>query len=268
VLAVGSGCVDYFNHRVEQDKRKIRFTAEGKNRLRPQAAADSRNPRCKTHTYPHTSPHTSIYTNASAMPVFEDAEPSKAPQTIEADFDKYIKYEKRERGKELGVWEQKIGTRWLLVAGIITVFVGVGYFLKFAYDNFSMGPQGRVIAVTIFGLIALLAGEITRRQGFGFVAKGVTALGFAILYAAVFSAYQIYHLIGYVPACSIASIITIGAMVYAVTLDEVLIAFLVCSAIRNACDGAAESSPPRAIVCLCFDSRCGRWFARIIVDGV
>jgi len=160
------------------------------------------------------------------LPVFEDAEPSKAPQTIEADFDKYIKYEKRERGKELGVWEQKIGTRWLLVAGIITVFVGVGYFLKFAYDNFSMGPQGRVIAVTIFGLIALLAGEITRRQGFGFVAKGVTALGFAILYAAVFSAYQIYHLIGYVPACSIASIITIGAMVYAVTLAEVLIAFL------------------------------------------
>jgi uncharacterized membrane protein len=159
-------------------------------------------------------------------PVFEDTEPSKAPQTIEADFDRYIKYEKRERSKEPGVWEQKIGTRWLLVAGIITVFVGVGYFLKFAYDNFSMGPQGRVIAVTIFGLIALLAGEITRRQGFGFVAKGVTALGFAILYAAVFTAYQIYHLIGYIPACTAASIITIGAMVYAVTLDEVLIAFL------------------------------------------
>jgi uncharacterized membrane protein len=160
------------------------------------------------------------------LPVFEQAEQSKEPQVIETEFDKYIKHEKRERSKELGVWEQKIGTRWLLVAGIITVFVGVGYFLKFAYDNFSMGPQGRVIAVTIFGLIALLAGEITRRQGFGFVAKGVTALGFAILYAAVFSAYQIYNLIGYVPACSIASIITIGAMVYAVVLDEVFIAFL------------------------------------------
>jgi uncharacterized membrane protein len=153
-------------------------------------------------------------------------ETSGRTQEIEAGFDKYIKYEKRERSKELGVWEQKIGTRWLLVAGIVTVFVGVGFFLKYAYDNFSLGPQGRVIAVAVFGLLALLAGEITRRRGFGFVAKGVTALGFALLYAAVFTAYQIYHLIGYIPACSIAGVITLGAMVYAVVLDEVFIAFL------------------------------------------
>ncbi len=160
------------------------------------------------------------------LPVFTVQEPPQAPQQIETEFDKYIRHEKTERNKEIGVLEQKIGTRWLLVAGIITVFVGVGFFLKYAYDNFSMGPQGRVLAVTIFGLVTLLAGEITRRQGFGIVAKGVTALGFALLYAAVFSAYQIYNLISYIPACTIASIITIGAMVYAVTLDEVLIAFL------------------------------------------
>jgi uncharacterized membrane protein len=150
----------------------------------------------------------------------------KQTEQPKSEFDILIKHEKRETSKELNIWEQWIGTRGLLIAGIIVIFFAVGFFLKYAYDNFSMGPQGRVIGVTIFGLVTLVVGEITRRRGFGIVAKGVTALGFATLYAAVFTAYQIYNLIGYLPACTAASIITIIAMIYAVALDEVLIAFL------------------------------------------
>lgn len=147
-------------------------------------------------------------------------------ETAEKDYETYQQQTKQQAKEEIGAWEQKIGTRWILIAGLITVFAGVGFFLKFAYEKFSIGPTGRVLAVTIFGLIALLAGEITRRRNYDIVAKGVTALGFAILYAAVFSAYHIYNLIGYIPACFAASVITIAAMIYAVGLDEVLIAFL------------------------------------------
>ncbi len=84
-----------------------------------------------------------------------------------------------------GTLEQRIGTRWILVAGVITVFVGVGFFLKYAYEHFSLSLSARVIIVAICGLVALAAGEITRRRGYDIVAKGVTALGFAILYAAI-----------------------------------------------------------------------------------
>lgn len=87
---------------------------------------------------------------------------------------------------QTGTLEQRIGTRWVLIAGIITVIVGVGFFLKYAYDNAIVGPLGRVIIASVSGLIALCIGEITRKRGYGIVAKAVTSLGFAILYAAVF----------------------------------------------------------------------------------
>ncbi|MCK4886653.1 MAG: DUF2339 domain-containing protein [Planctomycetes bacterium] len=127
---------------------------------------------------------------------------------------------------QTGTLEQRIGTRWVLIAGIITVIVGVGFFLKYAYDNSIVGPLGRVVIVSISGLITLCIGEITRKRGYGIVAKAVTALGFAILYAAVFSAYRFYSLIDSVPALILAILITLAAMLYAVSLNEILIAVL------------------------------------------
>ena len=122
--------------------------------------------------------------------------------------------------------EQQIGTRWVLIAGVVALFVGVAFFLKYAYDNFSFGPLGRVIMVTVSGIIALIVGEITRRKNYGIVAKGVTALGFAVLYTAVFSAYKFYLLIETTPAFVLSILITAAAIIYAVGLDEILIAFL------------------------------------------
>jgi uncharacterized membrane protein len=122
--------------------------------------------------------------------------------------------------------EQIIGTRWVLIAGIITVIFGVGYFLKYAYDNSIIGPVGRVTVSTVAGLAALLVGEITRKRGYGIVSKGVTALGFAILYAAVFSAYRLYGLIDSLPAFGLSILVTAMAMLYAVGLNEIIIALL------------------------------------------
>ena len=134
--------------------------------------------------------------------------------------------EKRVAGRETISLEQRIGTRWILIAGIITVIFAVGFFLKYAYDNNLIGPLGRVIIVAISGLVALAIGEITRKRGYGIVAKGVTALGFAILYAAVFSAYRFYGLIGSTPAFALSILVTTAAMLYAVSMNEIVVAFL------------------------------------------
>ncbi|MHC4158953.1 MAG: DUF2339 domain-containing protein, partial [Planctomycetota bacterium] len=56
--------------------------------------------------------------------------------------------------------EQRIGTRWVLIAGIITIIVAMGFFLKYAYDNDLIGPLGRVVIAAVSGLIALAVGEI------------------------------------------------------------------------------------------------------------
>jgi len=125
-----------------------------------------------------------------------------------------------------GTLEQRIGTWWILILGVITSIFGVGFFLKYAYDNNWIGPLGRVVIAAVAGLIALAVGETTRRRGYGIAAKGVTALGFAILYAAVFSAYRFYGLIGSPVAFALAILVTAAAMLYAVALDEIVIAVL------------------------------------------
>ena len=135
---------------------------------------------------------------------------------------------KPEPGKKVGTLtlEQRIGTRWILIAGVIAVIFSVGFFLKYAYDNEWIGPLGRVVIAAIAGLVALAVGEVTRRRGYGIVAKGVTALGFAILYAAVFSARAYYELIDTTPAFALAILVTAAAMLYAVSLNEIVVAFL------------------------------------------
>ncbi len=122
--------------------------------------------------------------------------------------------------------EQRIGTRWALVAGVITIVFAVGFFLKHAYESGWISPLGRVLIAAAGGLLALTIGELTRRRGYDFVAKGVTALGFAILYATVFAAHRWYGLLGPVPAYVLAIAITTAAMLYAVVLDEVIVAVL------------------------------------------
>jgi uncharacterized membrane protein len=151
--------------------------------------------------------------------------PKKIGQDIFKAAAERIK-EKRVVGQETISLEQRIGTRWILIAGIITVVFAVGFFLKYAYDNNLIGPLGRVVIAAISGLAAIAIGEITRRRGYGIVAKGVTALGFAILYAAVFSAYGFYGLIGSTPAFALSILVTTAAMLYAVSMNEIVVAFL------------------------------------------
>lgn len=128
--------------------------------------------------------------------------------------------------KETIILEQRIGTRWVPIAGVITIIVAAGFFLKYAYDNNLIGPLGRVVIAAIAGLIALAVGELTRRRGYGIVAKAVTALGFALLYTAVFSARAYYGLLNSTPAFALAILVTAAAMLYAVSINEIVAAFL------------------------------------------
>ncbi len=150
-------------------------------------------------------------------------EPLKVPVTSTGEKKKAV------LGFEVGTLtlEQRIGTQWILIAGVIAVIFAAGFFLKYAIDNDWIGPTGRVVIVAIAGLIALAAGEVTRRRGYGIVAKGVTALGFVILYLAVFGVYPYYKLFtSPTPAFIMYILVTAAAMLYAVSLNEIIVALL------------------------------------------
>ncbi|MCI0498914.1 MAG: DUF2339 domain-containing protein [Planctomycetales bacterium] len=133
--------------------------------------------------------------------------------------------QKTEAVRKMG-WELKIGTTIALVVGAILVIAGVGFFLKYVYEQAYLGPAARVLMVAFGGLAAIVIGEVTRRRGYEIVAKGVAALGFALLYAAVFSGSRVYQLFSVECAFGLSMVVTAAAMTYAVVLNEVFIAFL------------------------------------------
>jgi len=166
-------------------------------------------------------------TQAPAATSQEAPRPAPQPVSVGTFFQKDTASHATAEPVPLGTsLEQRIGTRWVLIAGVITVMFAVGFFLKYAYEQHWIDPRGRVLIAGFSGLVALAIGEVTRRRGYDIVAKGVTALGFAILYATVFAAHRWYGLIGSPTAFALAIAITAGAMLYAVVLDEIVIAML------------------------------------------
>ncbi|OQY05375.1 MAG: hypothetical protein B6I25_05685 [Planctomycetales bacterium 4572_13] len=125
-----------------------------------------------------------------------------------------------------GGLELKIGTTVAMVIGAILVIVGVGFFLRHIYQAMTFGPAARVSMVAAGGLLAFIIGEVLRRRDYEMVAKGLTALGFALLYAAVFSGSRVYALFSTEWAFGLSIIVTAATMAYAVRLNEVFIAFL------------------------------------------
>ena len=41
-------------------------------------------------------------------------------------------------------WEQILGGSWLARIGVLALIIGIGFFLKYAFDNDWLGPTGRV----------------------------------------------------------------------------------------------------------------------------
>ncbi len=169
---------------------------------------------------------TEIYKPQEKTDKSESFNRPKTKIRIELDRLKSPELFKKKANNAKAELEQRIGTRWVLIAGIIAVIFAAGFFLKYAYDNNMVGPTGRVVIVAIAGLLALAIGEVTRRRDYGIVAKSVTALGFALLYCAVFAANAYYELITTKYAFGLSIFITAGAMLYALGLDEIIIAFL------------------------------------------
>lgn len=170
-------------------------------------------------------------TPAAPQPAPKTPEQAFAPKPFQvapaqSPLHTYVPASKPSRPAQSGGLELKIGTRVILIAGIITVIFGVGFFLKYVYENFYFPPWARVTLVAAGGLVAVILGDFLRRRNFEIVAKGISALGFILLYFAVYSGTRTYHLFSIELAFIFSIVVTASAMAYAVILNEIFIAFL------------------------------------------
>ncbi|MBF0538242.1 MAG: DUF2339 domain-containing protein [Nitrospirae bacterium] len=123
-------------------------------------------------------------------------------------------------------FELKLGQKWLLIIGIVTIVFGVAYFLKYSFDRGWVGPAGRVALSYLWAISFLVGGESFRRKGLDVFGLYVIGGGIAILYFSTFAAFSIYHLFDQVFAFFVMILITAFASICALRYDSKWLAVL------------------------------------------
>ncbi len=87
------------------------------------------------------------------------------------------------------------GGRVLLVVGAFVLLLGVGFFIKYAFDNGWIGPAGRVAIGLLAGIALVALGERFGRTGKTVYGGALTGLGGGVLYLSLWGAGNGFHLV-------------------------------------------------------------------------
>lgn len=122
--------------------------------------------------------------------------------------------------------ELKIGGTLLNRIGIVAFVFGLGFFLKYSFDNNWIGPAGRVVIGILAGMILLAAGEYGQRREYKIFSQGLTGGGIASLYFSIYAAFSFYSLISQTTAFGIMILITTVAVFLSVRYNSFATALL------------------------------------------
>lgn len=125
-----------------------------------------------------------------------------------------------------GASEVKFGQKWLLIAGIVTTVLAVGWFLKYSFDQNWVGPAGRVTMAYLSGVIFIVGGEFCRRKDYNIFGLYLIGGGIATLYFATYAAFQIYYLLSQPTSFGVMVLITLLAGTLSLLYDTKWLAVL------------------------------------------
>ncbi|HSC88544.1 MAG TPA: DUF2339 domain-containing protein [Polyangiaceae bacterium] len=91
-------------------------------------------------------------------------------------------------------WENLIGVRLFAWLGGAALFLSAVFFLQYSIQHGLLSPPLRVAMGLVFGTAALLLGDRARSRAL-LASEALSGAGIGILYAALFSARSLYHLI-------------------------------------------------------------------------
>lgn len=131
--------------------------------------------------------------------------------------------EPERRGTE---FEVHLGQKWLLIVGILTMVFGVGYFLKYSFEQGWVTPAGRVAMAYVWGIVFLISGDRFRKKGLDAFGLSLIGGGIAVLYFAAFAAFQIYQLFDQAPSFAVMVLITVLAGTLSIFYDAKWLAVL------------------------------------------
>ena len=122
-------------------------------------------------------------------------------------------------------WEQILGGSWLARIGVLALIIGVGFFLKFAFDNEWIGPTGRVILGIIVGLVMLGLGYYWQKR-YPIMTRVLSGGGIAVLYLSIFASFAIYDLIHIFVAVAFLLLVSVASAILALRYNSMALAII------------------------------------------
>lgn len=123
-------------------------------------------------------------------------------------------------------WETLIGGKLLNRVGALALVLGVGFFLKYAFDNDWLNETARVVLGGAAGLLLVAGGHRFHRRGMSVFAQGLTGAGVGILYLSIYAAYDFYRLVPQPVAFLLMALVTVAALLLSLRYDARAIALL------------------------------------------
>lgn len=167
-------------------------TAKPQTHPAPLIAANSSTPNTIDGSAPNFSASTSELPQTATL-----VDARRASETTENRSHTAPESFQAKHAKAWGDLEMRIGGNWLSRIGIVAIVLGIGFFLKYAFDNQWIGPRGRILLGVMSGIGVLLAGERLRERGYRTYAHSLSGGGILILYLSIYAAYAFYELIGH-----------------------------------------------------------------------
>jgi uncharacterized membrane protein len=130
------------------------------------------------------------------------------PSPFEPETPVFLQQEKPAFSLEGVNIESLIGGNWFNRIGILAIVIGIGFFLKLAFEREWIGPTGRVALGVFIGIAFLIGGEKLRSFDYKHYAQGLSGGGIAILYLTFFAAFARYGIIGQFPAFALMAMVT------------------------------------------------------------
>lgn len=118
-----------------------------------------------------------------------------------------------------------MGRNWFAIIGAVALVVGIGFFLKLAFDNNWIGDTGRIVLGVVLGLALLGVGEYAQRR-VPVWAQPVTAAGAVILYLSIYAAFGLYELIRPDVALLFLALVVALAALLSLRYESIVIALL------------------------------------------
>jgi uncharacterized membrane protein len=127
----------------------------------------------------------------------------------------------------VGPWEGRLGGAWLSRVGAVLFFLGVGFFLKHAFEQEWIGAKGRVLAGLVAG-VAMTAGGMRLAGGatYRLPAQSLVAVGIGVIYLSLYAAHAFYALVGAPVAFVAMALATAVGFATALRLDSRALAVL------------------------------------------